>query len=588
MLRFQHNDYLLILALVPVLVLLYILMLMWRRKRLSKIGDEQLVNQQMIGFIPGRRTLKFVLLTLAFALSVIGLANLQAGGKAEQMQRKGVDVIIALDVSKSMLAKDIQPDRLTRAKQLIERMLDKMRNDRVGLIIFAGRSYLQVPLTIDYSSMRMMLQNVRPDLVPTQGTVIGDAIDLALKSFSQKEKKYKSLVIISDGEDHDAQAKEKTREATDNGVIVHTVGVGSPQGATLYDPETKAEKLDEQGNPVISKLNEEELKSIAAAGRGSYTLLNNADDAATKITDQIDSMEQRNMGVMSYTDFNSYFQYFLLPALLLIIIEWLIPGARNTNKSTRKKTVMATALLLLAGLSAHAQEKSLVRKGNELYQQKKYKEAAAAYQQAVQKNPAYVPGSFNLGNSLIQQNQLEAARKVMTATAKNAKASAEQSGANYNIGNTYMQEQKWSDAINAYKQALRKNPQDADAKYNLSYALAKMKQDQNGGGGKDKNKDNKNNKDQKNKNDKNKDQKNGDNKDQQDKNKQDKKDQQQDKKDGQDKEDNKDQKRPEPQPSKLSQQQADNLLNALQQDERKLQDKVQKGKGVPVKVEKDW
>lgn len=243
--------------------------------------------------------------------------------------------------------------------------------------------------------------------------------------------------------------------------------------------------------------------------------------------------------------------------------------------------------LLLCCITVLAQEKRLVREGNQLYQQKKFKEAAAAYQQALQKNPAYVPGSFNLGNSLIQQNQLEAARKVMTATAKNAKAKEEQSGANYNIGNTYMQEQKWAEAVDAYKKALRKNPQDADAKYNLSYALAKMKQNQNGGGGKDKNKDNKD-KNDKNKDDKNKDK---DKKDQQDKNKQDQqdqKDQQQDKNQGNGKEDQKDQQRPEPQPSKLTQQQADNLLKALQQDERKLQDKVQKGKGVPVKMEKDW
>lgn len=329
MLRFQHSDYLLALGLVPVLVLLYILFLLWRQKRLQKLGDPELVRHQMIGFISGRRTLKFVLLIFAFAITVIGWANLQAGGKPEQVERKGVDVMIALDVSKSMLAQDIQPNRLTRAKQLIERMMDKMHNDRVGLVIFAGRSYLQVPLTIDYASMRMMLQNVRPDLVPTQGTVIGDAIDLALKSFSQKEKKYKSLVVISDGEDHDEQAGAKAREAADNGVIIHTVGVGSPQGAPLYDPDTKAAKLDEQGNPVVSKLNEEELRSIAAAGHGTYTLLNNADDAAGKIIDQIDGMEQRSMGTVAYTDYNSYFQYFLLPALLLLMIEWLIPGARN-------------------------------------------------------------------------------------------------------------------------------------------------------------------------------------------------------------------------------------------------------------------
>jgi len=239
--------------------------------------------------------------------------------------------------------------------------------------------------------------------------------------------------------------------------------------------------------------------------------------------------------------------------------------------------------LLLGYGTVQAQEKNLVRQGNQYYQQQKYKEAAAAYQQALQKNPGYVPGSFNLGNSLIQQRQYDAARKVMTNTAKNSKIAGEQSGAHYNIGNTYMQEQKWQEAIDAYKRALRKNAQDADAKYNLSYALTKMKQDQKGGGGKDKNKDknkDQQQKDQQQKDDQNKDKKDGDkNKDPQNKDPQDGKDPQ-DKKE--------DQQHPKPQPSKLSEQQAENLLNALQQDEKKLQDKVQKEKGVPVKVDKDW
>lgn len=245
----------------------------------------------------------------------------------------------------------------------------------------------------------------------------------------------------------------------------------------------------------------------------------------------------------------------------------------------KKATILIAILLVAAGVQA--QEKSLVKTGNNLYQQKKYKEAAAAYQQALQRNPAYTPGSFNLGNALIQQKQYDAARKVMANAAKNANDKQRQADANYNIGNTYMAEQKWSEAVDAYKQALRRNPQDADAKYNLSYALAKLKQQQQNGGGKDKNKD-------KDKDDKNKDK---DKKEQQDKKDQDKKDQDQKKDQGdpkdQDKEDQ-DQKRPEPQPSSLTEQQAENMLNALQQEERKLQDKVQKGKGVPVKRDKDW
>jgi Ca-activated chloride channel family protein len=246
--------------------------------------------------------------------------------------------------------------------------------------------------------------------------------------------------------------------------------------------------------------------------------------------------------------------------------------------------ILIAACLAYAG--ANAQSERLVRNGNKLYEEKKYKEAAAAYQQALQKNPNYIPGVFNLGNSLYQQKQFEASRKVLGAAAKSAPDKAGKAGANYNIGNTYMAEKKWEEAVDAYKKTLRNNPQDADAKYNLSYAQQMLKKEQGGGG-----KDNKDNKD---KNDKNKDPQNKDNKDNKDKQDKDKGDKDKDKQDKGDQEkDNKDkgdkdQERPQPQPSKLSEKQAEQLLNALQQEEKKIQDKMQKEKGVPVKTDKDW
>ncbi len=333
MYRFQEIYHLYALGLVPLLVLLFIVALYWRTRKLKKLGDERLVGSQIQGFIPGRNMFKFVLLTIALATIIIGWANLQTGDKMEKVERKGVDVVIALDVSKSMLANDIKPDRLTRAKQLIMLMADKMHNDRAALIVFAGKSYLQVPLTIDYSAIKMMVQNVSPAMVPTQGTVIGDAIDMAMTSFSQTERKYKSMIIISDGEDHDEKAAQKIKEAADAGIIVHTVGIGSPQGTTLYDPETKSLKLDENGSPVVSKLNEEELRSLAAAGNGTYSLLQNADEVATKLIGRLEGMEQKNLGSVVYTDFTSYFQYFLIAGFLALLIEWLLPGARSKSKN---------------------------------------------------------------------------------------------------------------------------------------------------------------------------------------------------------------------------------------------------------------
>lgn len=334
MYRFQHTEHLYYLAALLLFVLLFVWLVVWRSGRLKKLGDARLVHTQLQGFVPGRMTLKFILLLLAFGSLVIGWANLQKGSGMEKTQRKGLDVMIALDVSKSMLAKDIQPDRLTRAKQLISTMLDKMKNDRVGLVVFAGKAYLQVPLTIDYGAMKMMLQNVSPNMVPTQGTVIGEAIDMATQSFSQKEKKYKSLIVISDGEDHDETAISKVKEARDAGVIIHTVGIGSPEGATLFDAETKGVKTDDAGKPIVSRLNEEELKSIAAAGNGTYSLLRNTDAVASRLVDEIDGMEQKNLGVVSFSSYASYFQYFLAAAFLLLVIEWLLPGAKFKNPKT--------------------------------------------------------------------------------------------------------------------------------------------------------------------------------------------------------------------------------------------------------------
>lgn len=334
MFRFQHIEYLWFLLAIPLAVVLYVAYLQWRRAKLKKLGDPTLTRHLLAGRINGRSTTKFVLMALALFFAIFGLANLQQGAQTEKAQRKGVDVFFALDVSKSMLARDVQPDRLSRAKQLIARMTDKMSNDRIGLVVFAGKSYLQVPLTIDYSAAKMLLETVKPDLIPTQGTVLSEAIDLADQSFSQKEKKYKAIVLISDGEDHDEKAMDAAKKAVEQGVIIHTVGIGSPQGTTIIDPSTGEPKLDDNGQPVITKLNEDELKSLAQASGGTYTFLTNTNQAADKLVDIIDGMEGKNYGSVLFTDYNSYFQYFIAAALLLLIAEWLLPSATTLKKQS--------------------------------------------------------------------------------------------------------------------------------------------------------------------------------------------------------------------------------------------------------------
>lgn len=330
MLRFQHSEYLWALVLLLVLQVAFLGVSWWKRRSIRRIGDQALVEKLFTGYSRKLFILKFLLIFLAFFFGVVGLANLQKGSRMEKITRKGVDVMIALDVSKSMLATDVQPDRLTRARQLISKLMDKLDNDRVGLVVFAGNAYLQMPLTVDYSAAKMYLSTVSPDMIPTQGTAIGQAIQVSDDAFNKKERKHKALIIISDGEDHDETALQRTKAAFENGVVTNTIGIGSPAGSPLPDPETGGYKKDRQGNTVISKLNEEELKSISAAGKGIYQHLdNNTDDVVNTLVAKIDGMEQKEFGENVFTDYNSYFQYFLGICLALLLIEFFIPEVRH-------------------------------------------------------------------------------------------------------------------------------------------------------------------------------------------------------------------------------------------------------------------
>ncbi len=331
MLRFQHIEYLWGLIIIPLLILLFILFKKIRTKHLKKLGDFSLVEQQLSTYSKNFSLFKFILILISFFFGVVALANLQSGARSEKIQRKGIDVVFALDVSKSMLAKDIEPNRLEKAKQLIVRMIEKMPNNRIGLVLFAGRAYMSVPLTIDLSAFKMNLMAANQNLVPTQGTVIGEAISMARQSFNTKETKYKSIILISDGEDHDESALQEVKKAVQEGIMINTIGIGSANGSPIWDPETNDNKKDEKGNEIISKLNEKELQEIAQQGQGIYQLLTNTDAAAQAIVQQVNTSEQRDFGDSLYVSYNSYFQYFLIIALASLIIEFFIP--------TRKKTI---------------------------------------------------------------------------------------------------------------------------------------------------------------------------------------------------------------------------------------------------------
>lgn len=331
MFHFQHIEFLVGLVLIPFLLVPFFLLIRWKKERVKKIGDEQLVKELIKNFSPVKFTLRFILFLLALILVIVGAANLQHPGGMEKITRKGVDVVIAMDVSKSMLAEDIKPNRLERAKQMVNRLMEKMPDDRVGLVLFAGRAYLQMPLTTDHSAARMYIQNAGPNVVPTQGTVVAEALKASNTAFNSKDRKYKSIILISDGEDHDAEALKYTESLTKNGVMVNTVGIGSPDGVPLIDPATNELRKDEQGNAIVTRLNEAELQQLAQQTKGIYVRLENTDAAADKIMAQLKTIEQTSPGDQAFMSYTSYFQWFLAAALILLLIEFFISERKKVQ-----------------------------------------------------------------------------------------------------------------------------------------------------------------------------------------------------------------------------------------------------------------
>lgn len=329
MMRFQHAEYLWWLWLILPLLALYA----WYRYRqthlLRKMGDAHIVRQQLIFLKPRMHAYRFICWMLALFSGIVGLANLQTAGGTSTIQRKGIDIMIALDVSKSMLAKDISPNRLEKAKQMISKLLEKIGNNRIGLVVFAGRAYVSVPLTVDMGALKMNLSTIEPSAIPTQGTVLGKALAMSMGAFQTKDLRYKSIILISDGEDHDEEALTQAKQANEAGVIVHTVGVGSPEGAPIFDETTQANKTDADGHEIITILNESLLQDLAETGNGTYIRLQQAEQVANHLANEINSMEKRNMGDAVLTNYKSYYQYFLCISLGLLMIESLLTDRKK-------------------------------------------------------------------------------------------------------------------------------------------------------------------------------------------------------------------------------------------------------------------
>lgn len=546
---FQHIQYLFLLAVVPVLIGLFVFALYRKKQVAKKIGDEQLVKQLTSGYNTVAYLQKFILILLAVSALIIAFANPRKPAGSEKVSRNGIDVMIALDVSKSMLAQDIQPSRLDRAKQLLGRLIDQLSNDRIGIVIFAGKAYLQMPLTGDHSAAKLYLSAAGPESVPSQGTVIADALKMCYAAFDTKEKKYKAVVLISDGEDHDESAVNTAEDMAKDGVVINTIGIGSPQGSVLIDENSGQPKTDKEGNTVISKLNEDELRTIAEKGNGKYTLFQSADDVVSRVKEELAGMDQRNVTDDSLVNYKSYAFWLLLLTLAFLVAEILL--SERKRPAMMRPAVTLMLCFLSASVSAQTEkEKKAIKNGNDSYKKNDYAGAQESYEQVLKLNPENPVAQFNRGNALYRSDKKDDAVDAYDKAAKKLENPVEKSNAYYNKGVVLQNDKKLKECIDAYKAALKLDPANEDARQNLQKALQQQKQEQQ----------------QKEENKK------------QDPQKQNK---------PKDKEDQKQQ--PKQQQSKLSRKDAEQKLKALMEQEKNLQDKMHKINPATVsKPEKDW
>ena len=326
MLIFAEHKYLILLLLVPLMPLLYGLVRWLRKGRLARIGDPALVKQLMPSWSGAKGWVRLVLFDLAFLFFVIGLARPQIGAKLQERETKGAEIMICLDVSNSMLAKDYSPNRLERAKLAISRITDKLQDDRIGLIIFAGTSFVQLPITNDYVSAKMFLGSITTESVPVQGTAIGDAILTAARGFSAQSEKSRAIIVITDGENHEDDPVEAAKQAAELGIKVYTIGVGSLRGEPI--PLDGDLMKDKDGNIVVTRLDEGTLQKIADVGGGAYVHAGNEEFGLNPIISDLRRMEEEHFKSMVFEEYDEQYMYFFAVALVLLVIELLIGERR--------------------------------------------------------------------------------------------------------------------------------------------------------------------------------------------------------------------------------------------------------------------
>ena len=329
MFRFEEPAYLYLLLLLPVCVALYLYSNYRKRKAIQKFGDPELIGNLMPDASRHRPDVKFTFVLAAIGLFAVLLARPQFGSKLETVKRQGVEVMIALDISNSMLAEDVQPSRLEKAKRLVAQLVDRMQNDKVGMIVFAGDAFTQLPITSDYISAKMFLESIEPSLITKQGTAIAAAINLASRSFTPQEGVGRAIIVITDGENHEGGVSEAIKNVTDKDIQVNVLGVGMPDGAPIPIEGTNDYRRDREGNVIVTRLNEPMCQEIAKEGKGIYVRVDNTNNAQRAISKEIDKMAKSDVETQVYTEFNEQFQAVAWLILLLLMAEMLITERKN-------------------------------------------------------------------------------------------------------------------------------------------------------------------------------------------------------------------------------------------------------------------
>lgn len=327
--EFQYPQFLWILTAIPLFIIFFIGYLTWKKRAARKIGDARLVKELYKNHSRFKTIIKFSLLLLAFSAGCVAVANPRKLSETVDEVRKGIDVVIALDVSNSMLATDVKPNRLTKSKQLIIQLINRMPENRIALVLFAGKAYLQLPLTYDHGSANLFLTTADPGLIKAQGTAISEALELSDKAFATSTERYKSIILISDGETHDEGALLKVQELAAKGIMINTVGLGSAGGAAIIDTISKLSKKDEAGNTIITKLNEELLRQIADTTKGKYIPLNDAETATNEIINQLSDTDKKTLPDTSLLSYQSFYTWLAIPMLLFLLLEIFLPDRKK-------------------------------------------------------------------------------------------------------------------------------------------------------------------------------------------------------------------------------------------------------------------